>query len=417
LSLATGMSRRAALVVATAALVAVVLLLAFDSVRPFVLGIVLVYLLAPLVERLAAAGIPRSLAVLLTFVAVIAIIVALAMLALSPLIRQIQSFVEDLPHIARDAQGALADFYVGLNLAPDVRAYVDSVIAAGARGVGGIDAGAIVRPVVGSVFSLVGTLTAYLILPAWLFFLLKDRLRLADALERALPREWRGDVFAIFAMTSRVFGNWIRGQLALGVVVGVASFVGLEILSVIVDPVFGRYAILLALIAGILELVPFIGPIIAAVPALLIGITAGPQGFFAALLLYLLIQQVENNVLVPKIQGTAVELHPSAVMLALVVGAAMAGILGAIVSLPITAAGRDIFRYLFRRVSDPPASVPDALAAVSPALLQLIRPSALDATTSDAGEAGSGTRAVRRRRAPRPRPTRARSRPPETPVR
>ena len=69
----------------------------------------------------------------------------------------------------------------------------------------------------------------------------------------------------------------------------------------------------------------------------------------AALVLYTLVQQVENNFLVPKIQGDAVELHPSAVMFALVVGGAIAGLLGAILALPITAAARDVFRYLFRR--------------------------------------------------------------------
>jgi predicted PurR-regulated permease PerM len=126
----------------------------------------------------------------------------------------------------------------------------------------------------------------------------------------------------------------------------------LLILNALVDPVFGRFAVLLAVSAGILELLPIIGPIIAAVPAVLLALTAGPEAALAALLLYLLVQQVENNLLVPKIQGDAVELHPSAVMFSLVVGGAIAGLLGAILALPVTAAGRDVFRYLFHRLSD-----------------------------------------------------------------
>ncbi len=372
-------SARAALVAVTAALVVAALLLAFDAVRPFVLGIVLVFLLGPLVERLAERGLPRWLAVLVTFALVIAVIVAVATVALSPLVRQLEAFIEDLPTIAGDARGAIEDFYRGLDLAPDVRRYIDGLVAGGQAGLAGLDLAGILRPVVGSVFSIVGALTAYAILPAWLFFVLKDRRRLGAALERSLPPEWRSDVFAVFAIVDRVFGNWARGQLLLGIVVGLASFVGLELLSVAVDPVFGRYAILLALIAGVLELIPFIGPIISAVPAVLIGLTVGPQGFLAALVLYAIIQQVENNVLVPKIQGDAVELHASAVMVALVVGAAIAGILGAIVSLPITAAGRDVFRYLFQRLSQPPTSVEVALAAISPGLVRPIGPRALAA--------------------------------------
>ena len=107
-----------------------------------------------------------------------------------------------------------------------------------------------------------------------------------------------------------------------------------------------------------LELLPIIGPIIAAIPAVLLALTGGLDAAIAALVLYIVIQQVENNVLVPKIQGDAVELHPSAVMFALVIGGAIAGLLGAILALPIAAAGRDVFRYLFRRLDDPPASPP-----------------------------------------------------------
>jgi predicted PurR-regulated permease PerM len=118
-------------------------------------------------------------------------------------------------------------------------------------------------------------------------------------------------------------------------------------------------------VAGLLELLPIIGPIIAAIPAVLLAATAGLEATVAALLLYVLIQQVENNVLVPKIQGDAVDLHPSAVMLALIVGGAIGGLLGAILALPVTAAGRDVFRYLFRRVSPQP-SMPDTATQGGP---------------------------------------------------
>ncbi|HVL54195.1 MAG TPA: AI-2E family transporter, partial [Vitreimonas sp.] len=177
----------------------------------------------------------------------------------------------------------------------------------------------------------------------------------------------------------RVFGQWVRAQLFLGVTVGVATFIGLEILSVTVDPVFGRFALLLAITAGVLELLPIIGPIIAAVPAILLAATAGPEAIIAAFLLYLLVQQVENYVLVPKIQGDAVELHPSAVMFALVVGGAIAGLLGAILALPITAAARNVFRYLFRRLSAPREQQPDPLPDASPGGTAAQRTASVDA--------------------------------------
>jgi predicted PurR-regulated permease PerM len=125
------------------------------------------------------------------------------------------------------------------------------------------------------------------------------------------------------------------------------------LLSAVVDPVFGRYAVLLSIIAGVLELLPIIGPIIAAVPAVLLAATAGLEATVAALVLYTAIQQLENYVLVPKIQGDAVQLHPAVVIFSLIVGGSLAGLLGAILALPMVAAFRDVVRYLFRRVGRP----------------------------------------------------------------
>ena len=122
-------------------------------------------------------------------------------------------------------------------------------------------------------------------------------------------------------------------------------------LSNVVDPIFGRYAVLLSVIAGVLELVPIIGPIISAVPAVLLAATVSPVAVLAALLLYFLVQQLENSFLVPKIQGDAVQLHPAAVVFVIIIGGALAGLLGAILALPVTAAFRDVVRYLFRRLS------------------------------------------------------------------
>src|SRR5207247_7061824 len=134
----------------------------------------------------------------------------------------------------------------------------------------------------------------------------------------------------------------LRGQLILGFSVAIFTFVGLVVASQVIDPIFGRYAVLLSVIAGVLELIPIIGPIISAVPAVLLAATVGPGVVIAALVLYTLVQQIENNFLVPKIQGDAVELHPSLVMFAIIVGGSLAGLLGAILALPMTAAFRDV---------------------------------------------------------------------------
>lgn len=350
------LSPRVAVLVAALVVVGVVLWMARDAVRPFVVGLLLVYLLDGPVRFLTRVGLPRALAILIVYVVVGFLVVEFLDLMLTPLVDEIRRFIDDFPQLAAqfEAQvGRLRTFYTGLEIPDAVREWLDAAIAGMFGGgqtppAGGFDPGIIVSVLTGAT-SVVGLLFGYLILPVWAFYLLKDRIALTAAFDRALPPTWRPDIWGTIRIVERVFGQWIRGQLLLGVVVAVATFIGLILLSQFVDPIFGRYALLLSIIAGVLELLPIIGPIIAAIPAVLLAATAGLEPVIAALVLYTLIQQLENYVLVPKIQGDAVELHPAAVMFAIVIGGALAGLLGAILALPIVSAGRDIVRYLFRR--------------------------------------------------------------------
>jgi predicted PurR-regulated permease PerM len=125
--------------------------------------------------------------------------------------------------------------------------------------------------------------------------------------------------------------------------------------------VFLSFAVLLAVVAGVLELVPIIGPILSMIPTLVLALaTDDPvRAAIAVVALYLVVQQLENHVLVPQIQGDAVELHPSVVILALIAGSALFGLMGAILSVPVTAAARDIYRYCFRRLSEDDPGIPD----------------------------------------------------------
>jgi predicted PurR-regulated permease PerM len=359
------LSPRVAVLIAATFVLGVLMWLASDAVRPFVVGLLIVYLLDPPVRWLTRHGMRRTIAILLVYVVTVVLFIEFLNLTLAPLVNEVIRFVEDLPGLATQLQDQiqrLSEIYARLQLPAAVREWIDSMIAGigqGGTGAPAIDV-AIFFPVLTGAGSLIGAIFGYLLLPVWVFYLLKDRVALTDQFDRSLPPAWRFDVWAIMRIVKRVFGQWVRAQLLLGITVGTFTFLGLMLLSQFVDPVFGRYAVLLSVTAGILELLPIIGPIIAAVPAVLLAATAGLEPVIAALVLYTLVQQVENNLLVPKIQGDAVELHPAAVMFAIVVGGSLGGLLGAILALPITAATRDIVRYLFRRLSP---DAPEALAA------------------------------------------------------
>ena len=356
------LSPRVVVLIGAAIVLGLLFWMARDSIRPFIVGLLLVYLLDAPVRWLANHGVRRTIAIAIVYIVAIVAFVEFLNLTLTPLINELLRFVDDFPQLAEQLQAQLTrlgELYARLQIPDAIREWIDAMIASTAEGGGApsLDP-SLLLPLVTGAGSIIGAVFGYIILPVWVFYLLKDRVALVASFDEALPKAWRFDIWATLRLVQRVFGQWVRGQLVLGITVGLMTFLGLMILSVVVDPVFGRYALLLSVTAGILELVPIIGPIIAAVPAVLLAATAGLEAVIAALVLYTLVQQLENNLLVPKIQGDAVELHPAVVVFAIIIGGALAGLLGAILALPITAASRDIVRYLFRRLS------PDADAAV-----------------------------------------------------
>jgi predicted PurR-regulated permease PerM len=349
------LSPRVAVLIGAAIALALVLWMARDALRPFIVGLLVVYLLDPPIRFLARRGVPRLLAIVLVYVVAIVAVVEFLNLTLRPLVNEAEKFIEDFPLLMEqfDVQiRRLAEFYAGLDLPPALREYIDKAIEALSTGEANLNP-AVLLPLVTGASSFLGAIFGYFLIPVWSFYILKDRVGLLDSFDRALPSAWRPDVWATLRVVERVFGQWVRGQLLLGLTVGLMTFIGLMFLSYTVDPIFGRYAVLLSVIAGVLELLPIIGPIIAAVPAILLAATAGLEAVVAAFILYLAVQQLENYLLVPKIQGDAVKLHPAIVIFALIIGGSLAGLLGAILALPVTAATRDVVRYLFRRLSPP----------------------------------------------------------------
>ena len=359
------LSPRVAVLIAATIVAGLVLWMARDSIRPFILGLLFVYLLEPPVRWLVRRGVRRIYAIVLVYIIGVVLFVEFLALTLTPLVNEVVRFVQDFPKLAAQLDEQLknlGEFYQRLQIPVALRDWIDGIVAGIGQGGTGSGSGAslsFLLPLITGAGSLLGALFAYFILPVWVAYILKDRVTLVAQFDRAVPETWRFDTWAVIKTVERDFGQWVRGQLILGFVVGIATFVGLIVLSQWF-PIFGRYAVLLSVIAGLFELVPIIGPIISAVPAVLLAATDSPAAVLAALLLYFLVQQVENNFLVPKIQGNAVQLHPAAVVFAIIVGGSLAGLLGAILALPVTAAFRDVVRYLFRRLTP---EEPEALAA------------------------------------------------------
>jgi predicted PurR-regulated permease PerM len=207
---------------------------------------------------------------------------------------------------------------------------------------------------IGLVTGTVGFILGFLVIPFWLFYVMYDQRRIENSFSALIPRRYREDVQNILTLIDTVLGAYIRGQALLCVVIGLMAFFGLSVLGV-------RFPHVLALVAGMLEFLPFIGPILGAVPAVLVALIQSPALALSTVLLYFAIQQIENVLLAPRIAGSAVELHPAAIMVVLVIGNEVAGLGGMLVAVPLTAVARDVFQYLYARWQDEPCSPADAM--------------------------------------------------------
>jgi predicted PurR-regulated permease PerM len=196
-----------------------------------------------------------------------------------------------------------------------------------------------------------------LVLPLWTFYLLRDEPQVSTLFYRLIPPAYRADAESIQALVNLTLGSYLRGQLILCLSVGIMFTLGLLLLGV-------DYALLLGTIAGILEVVPALGPFLGTIPAVLVALATSPSQLLKVIVLALAVQQIENTFLVPQVTGETVNLHPALVMLLLVVGSAVGGIWGVILSVPLTALIRDLVHYLYLRLADEPLAPHAALARV-----------------------------------------------------
>lgn len=178
----------------------------------------------------------------------------------------------------------------------------------------------------------VSAVTGFLMIVTTLVFtayMLMDFENIRNFFINLFPKKNREEIKTIILTVETKLSLWLRGQITLMVIVGSMSYIGLVLLGI-------PYAMSLALIAGMLEMVPMVGPTVALVPALIVGFATSPIHGIGVLGLYILIQQLENNLIVPKVMQKAVGFNPLATMVAIIIGGTLMGILGALLAVPTT---------------------------------------------------------------------------------
>ena len=231
---------------------------------------------------------------------------------------------------------------------PDMRAQIEESLA----GAGGTVTDAAwnvvsqtVRVVSGSFAFILGLATA----PVLIFYLMKDSSAIRESLYLPFPSGLRPYLRDALDIADRTMGAYIRGQLTLGIVVGTVVTIGLLLIGV-------PFSYILGIVAGLTELVPIIGPWIGGAAGVLVTLATEPDKLPWVILLYLGVQLVENVILVPRIQGDSLRMHPVVVIMVIVIASNYFGLWGVILGPPVVAMLKDLAAYVVREWNRPPDS-------------------------------------------------------------
>lgn len=280
-----------------------------DIVFQVFAALLLVSILNPFIVKLTKFKIPKGIAIAFSYILILGFLGLSIGSIVPPLVEETTNLTVNLPNYFQSS--GLSKY-----LNEDVIRQVASQL------------GSVPGQIIKFVFSLLNNVLSILTVVIFSFYILLIRDRLDQNLEFLFGKDKSKNVSDLVNTLEIRLGGWARGQLFLMFSIGILSYIGLLVLGI-------PYALPLALLAGIFEIIPYIGPVIAAVPAIILGFSISPFVGFAAVGLTVLIQQIENYLLVPKIMEKSTGVSPIIILICLAVGYRLAGISGMIVSIPV----------------------------------------------------------------------------------
>lgn len=325
---------------AVLAVAILVLFLLRDFLGAFVLGSVIAFLIQPAVARLHSIGIPRPVGIAIVFVVIIVALAGLVLLIVPLGVNEVNQLQVQAPSLAAAAQQKLNGLQpirvFGVDV--DLKAITETINAHLREYLLGQFGNAVTIGL-----TALTTLLQLLLMFLVAFLMALEAPAVRRDLRRFVPNDYRTDFDQIWRQVRKMLYGYLRGQLIVAALIGVCSGVACAAIG-LPDPVA------LGLIAGVTALIPYFGPFLGAVPAILVGLAQGPSKALLVGLLYVLISNVILNIVYPKVVGDAVRLPPLLVIIALIAGFSWGGILGMFVAVPIAATLRILFDHIYPRL-------------------------------------------------------------------
>jgi len=356
--------RQVAVLAGFGVLLVLFLVAAREAVGPFIVALLAAYFMTPVVDALERRRVPRWAGILLIYL----VIVALAVAVLAYAIPRIVSGAAVLGSATNDVLLRIPGWLASMGAPPEVIDAVQKAIDSLLATLGDLSQGSLLGPAISLVSGVFGAVLSFAFAPFFIFYLVVDTRSLVTAFDRGIPNAWRPDVWAVISIADHAFKQWLKATIIQGLIMGALSGLAMVGLSLVFGPAFSGTALVLAVIAGLSEFIPIIGPLFPLVGATLVGLTVSPTAAIVAFIVFFILQQLEANVVAPRVEGKALTLHPALIIAALILGSAAAGLAGALLATVVTSTVLVITRYLFRRASGlidaptpPPAPAPEPL--------------------------------------------------------
>jgi predicted PurR-regulated permease PerM len=309
-----------------------------------ILGILFAAAIEPLVFRLRRRGLTRGQSILIVYVSLIGLLALIGYLIVPPLITQGSALINDIPNILKDLRASALtsenDFIRtsgSRTLSRAIRAY--EALRANPNIEGGT-ALSFATTVVGALFTIVSTMIVA-------FYWMTEKAIIKRLVLGLFPLDKRDRAHTIWDNIESRLGGWTRGQLTLCLVIGVLSAIAYSIIGL-------EFWLALGIFAGVTEIIPFIGPFLGGGAAFIVALTESWQKALVVLVFVLLLQQLEGAFLVPRVMRNAVGMTPLTVVLAVLVGGAVAGPLGSILAIPVGAAVQVLIQDMLHNREDDP---------------------------------------------------------------
>jgi predicted PurR-regulated permease PerM len=310
---------------------------------PFIFAFFIAYLLNPMVRYIEGKKVPKTVAVILAYLVVTVVVALIAVFGIPHMVDELNKLGKTIPKVNTKIQGIISfaeKRYTNFTLPGGIEQVIkENVMRAENALINAAKAGTMV------IINLFTYLVILIIAPVFAFYFLIDIERLQDGLIQTIPRKYRSDFLAVLRDIDEIIRGFLRGHLLISVIVGFLIGLGTFIIGL-------DFSLIIGIISGIAELVPYIGPFLTAVPVIGLALLYSKKTALYAVIVLLVVQQLESSVIAPKILSKNIGIHPLLVVFILMAGGELYGLAGVLLAVPAAATLKVILRYIYLKLVD-----------------------------------------------------------------